>query len=180
MQQPQFAVLASTEGLSPCPAACCTHQRAVLQSAEAATYSCQPATCCAAYQSCRAPCMAFSTHPGSRSRTEAFPPLQSANQLHCSQYLCSFCHKPMAEALPPALQHPGFVVYQKGRGIGEVATILVCSSAVALAYNVVHSMIIRRISSTGSAVLGEVKVLALLVASALLFGEVLACMHICV
>ena len=78
------------------------------------------------------------------------------------------------------MQHPGFVVYQKGRGIGEVATILVCSSAVALAYNVVHSMIIRRISSTGSAVLGEVKVLALLVASALLFGEVLACMHVCV
>ena len=72
------------------------------------------------------------------------------------------------------------MVYQKGRGIGEVATILVCSSAVALAYNVVHSMIIRRISSTGSAVLGEVKVLALLVASALLFGEVPACMRVCV
>ena len=61
-----------------------------------------------------------------------------------------------------------------------MATILVCSSAVALAYNVVHSMIIRRISSTGSAVLGEVKVLALLVASALLFGEDLACVHVCV
>ena len=60
-----------------------------------------------------------------------------------------------------------------------MATILVCSSAVALAYNVVHSMIIRRISSTGSAVLGEVKVLALLVASALLFGEVLARVHVC-
>ena len=72
------------------------------------------------------------------------------------------------------------MVYQKGKGIGEVATILMCSSAVALAYNAVHSMIIRRISSTGSAVLGEIKVLALLVASALLFGEVLACVHICV
>eukprot|EP00891_Asterochloris_glomerata_P001266 jgi/Astpho2/1266/Aster-07111 len=71
-------------------------------------------------------------------------------------------------------EHGHFVVYQKGRGIQEVATILACSSAIALAYNVVHSMIIQRISSTGSAVLGEIKVLALLVASALLFGEVLA------
>ena len=61
-----------------------------------------------------------------------------------------------------------------------MATILVCSSVIALAYNVVHSMIIRRISSTGSAVLGEIKVLALLVASALLFGEVLASMCMCV
>ena len=61
-----------------------------------------------------------------------------------------------------------------------MATILACSSAIALAYNVVHSMIIQRISSTGSAVLGEIKVLALLVASALLFGEVLASVRMCV
>ena len=72
----------------------------------------------------------------------------------------------------PRLQHAAFVSYQRSRGLQEVATILVCSSAVALAYNVVLSLTIRRLSSTGAAVLGIVKTLALLSASAVLLGEI--------
>ena len=86
------------------------------------------------------------------------------------QSLKPVLHRP-ADLVCPALQQAAFAAYQKGRGLQEVALILVCSSAVALAYNVVHSLAIRRLSSTGCAVLGEIKVLALLVTSAILFGE---------
>ena len=71
----------------------------------------------------------------------------------------------------PYLQHAAFVSCQRSRGIQEVATILVCSSVVALAYNVVLSLTIRKPSSTRAAVLGIAKTLALLSASAVLLGE---------
>ncbi|KAK9832050.1 hypothetical protein WJX81_002190 [Elliptochloris bilobata] len=52
-----------------------------------------------------------------------------------------------------------------------VAGILIVSSCLALAYNVVHATMIHRLSAVTTTVLGEAKIVALLVLSALFLGE---------
>ena len=51
-----------------------------------------------------------------------------------------------------------------------VAGILVVSSCLALAYNVVHATMIHRLSAVTTTVLGEAKIVALLVLSAMFLG----------
>ncbi|KAL0054475.1 hypothetical protein WJX82_009428 [Trebouxia sp. C0006] len=52
-----------------------------------------------------------------------------------------------------------------------VALVLLCSSAIALLYNVVHAAMIKRTSAVTVTVLGEVKVVGLLILSAILLDE---------
>lgn len=52
-----------------------------------------------------------------------------------------------------------------------VLLVLVCSSIVALTYNVVHSLMIQKTSAVTTTVLGEIKIVGLLLLSALLLGE---------
>lgn len=52
-----------------------------------------------------------------------------------------------------------------------VLLVLVCSSIVALSYNVVHSLMIQKTSAVTTTVLGEIKIVGLLLLSALLLGE---------
>lgn len=52
-----------------------------------------------------------------------------------------------------------------------VLLVLVCSSIVALSYNVVHSMMIQKTSAVTTTVLGEIKIVGLLLLSALLLGD---------
>ena len=76
-----------------------------------------------------------------------------------------------------------------------VLLVLLCSSIVALSYNVVHSLMIQKTSAVTTTVLGEVKIVGLLLLSALLLGkhavatctylntnilQMKACMHITV
>lgn len=60
-----------------------------------------------------------------------------------------------------------------------VLLVLLCSSIVALSYNVIHSLMIQKTSAVTTTVLGEVKIVGLLILSALLLGKpmVLACTH---
>ena len=48
---------------------------------------------------------------------------------------------------------------------------LLCSSIVALSYNVIHSLMIQKTSAVTTTVLGEVKIVGLLILSALLLGK---------
>lgn len=50
--------------------------------------------------------------------------------------------------------------------------VVLCSSVIALLYNVVHSLLIKRTSAVTVTVLGEVKVVGLLVLSAIVLGKV--------
>ncbi|DBA98259.1 hypothetical protein WJX77_011419 [Trebouxia sp. C0004] len=52
-----------------------------------------------------------------------------------------------------------------------VVLVLLCSSAIALLYNVVHALMIKKTSAVTVTVLGEVKVVGLLVLSAILLDE---------
>ncbi|KAL3130623.1 hypothetical protein ABBQ38_008017 [Trebouxia sp. C0009 RCD-2024] len=52
-----------------------------------------------------------------------------------------------------------------------VLLVLLCSSIVALSYNVIHSLMIQKTSAVTTTVLGEVKIVGLLILSALLLGE---------
>lgn len=49
--------------------------------------------------------------------------------------------------------------------------VLICSSLVALSYNVVHSLMIQKTSAVTTTVLGEVKIIGLLLLSAILLGK---------
>ena len=60
-----------------------------------------------------------------------------------------------------------------------VAGILGVSSCLALAYNVVHATMIQRLSAVTTTVLGEAKIVALLVLSALFLGAPPACRLVC-
>lgn len=63
-----------------------------------------------------------------------------------------------------------FAVYFAERQEAVVAIILV-TSIIALCYNMVHSLMIKRTSAVTTTVLGEVKIVGLLMLSALLLGE---------
>ena len=65
------------------------------------------------------------------------------------------------------VQHAQLMVYTEVNPYG-VALIVVASSCVALAYNVVHNLLLQRTSAVTVTVLGEVKIVGLLLLSALL------------
>lgn len=67
------------------------------------------------------------------------------------------------------LQSTRFSLYWADHSTG-VMLVLVCSSMVALSYNVIHSLMIQKTSAVTTTVLGEVKIIGLLLLSALLLG----------
>ncbi len=69
-----------------------------------------------------------------------------------------------------SLQSQRFSIYWVDHSTG-VLLVLVCSSVVALSYNVVHSLMIQKTSAVTTTVLGEVKIVGLLLLSALLLGK---------
>ena len=74
-----------------------------------------------------------------------------------------------------ASQRQRFNVYYVEHSTG-VLLVLMCSSTVALSYNVIHSLMIQKTSAVTTTVLGEVKIVGLLLLSALLLGKAfLAC-----
>ncbi|KAL0043848.1 hypothetical protein WJX82_006835 [Trebouxia sp. C0006] len=77
-----------------------------------------------------------------------------------------------AVLLPLFLAREGqhFAVYWMDHSTG-VLLVLLCSSVVALSYNVIHSLMIQKTSAVTTTVLGEVKIVGLLLLSALLLGE---------
>lgn len=68
------------------------------------------------------------------------------------------------------LQRQRFSLYYVEHSTG-VLLVLVCSSIVALSYNVVHSLMIQKTSAVTTTVLGEIKIVGLLLLSALLLGK---------
>ena len=68
------------------------------------------------------------------------------------------------------LQTSQFVEYSKGQNFKVVAIILV-GSINALCYNVVHYLMIQMTSAVTTTVLGEVKIVGLLLLSIMLLGE---------
>ena len=68
------------------------------------------------------------------------------------------------------MQSRQFAVYWVDHSTG-VLLVLVCSSIVALSYNVIHSLMIQKTSAVTTTVLGEVKIVGLLLLSALLLGQ---------
>lgn len=72
--------------------------------------------------------------------------------------------------MAPPLQRAAFAAFLAAHPIG-VAAVVGATSANAIAYNLVHSLMIQRTSAVATTVLGEVKVLALLALSAGLLGE---------
>lgn len=69
------------------------------------------------------------------------------------------------------LQHQLFVVYLRTNQ-QSVAMIIILSSFVALAYNITHNFLLQRTSAVTVTVLGEVKIVGLLLLSAILLpGE---------
>lgn len=68
------------------------------------------------------------------------------------------------------MQSTRFRLYWADHSTG-VMLVLLCSSIVALSYNVVHSMMIQKTSAVTTTVLGEVKIIGLLILSAVLLGE---------
>lgn len=69
-----------------------------------------------------------------------------------------------------AVQSTRFMVYSQGQSVIVTAIILV-GSCNALSYNVVHYLMIQMTSAVTTTVLGEVKIVGLLVLSVLLLGE---------
>ena len=69
------------------------------------------------------------------------------------------------------VQHQLFVVYLRTNQ-QSVAMIIILSSFVALAYNITHNFLLQRTSAVTVTVLGEVKIVGLLLLSAILLpGE---------
>ena len=67
------------------------------------------------------------------------------------------------------LQSARFSVYQATHQ-ADVWGILVVTSVVALTYNIVHSLMIQKTSAVTTTVLGEIKIVGLLLASFLILG----------
>ena len=67
------------------------------------------------------------------------------------------------------MQWDSFMDYRSRHG-NESYAIIIGTSAVALAYNVVHALMIQRTSAVTTTVLGQAKVIGLLVLSCLLLG----------
>lgn len=70
------------------------------------------------------------------------------------------------------MQHANFMVYLETNQRG-VALIIAFSSIVALAYNVTHNYLLQRTSAVTVTVLGEVKIVGLLLLSAMLLPGIL-------
>lgn len=68
------------------------------------------------------------------------------------------------------LQRQRFQIYYSQNSTA-VLMVLLCSSIVALSYNVIHSLMIQKTSAVTTTVLGEVKIVGLLILSALLLGK---------
>jgi len=75
------------------------------------------------------------------------------------------------------LQSAQFREYAMENSAG-VALVLLCSSAIALLYNVVHALMIKKTSAVTVTVLGEVKVIGLLILSAILLGKTHSKVHL--
>ncbi len=75
------------------------------------------------------------------------------------------------------LQSTQFREYAMENSAG-VALVLLCSSAIALLYNVVHALMIKKTSAVTVTVLGEVKVVGLLILSAILLGKTHSVVHL--
>lgn len=82
----------------------------------------------------------------------------------------------LSHAIMP-LQSAQFREYAMENSAG-VALVLLCSSAIALLYNVVHAAMIKRTSAVTVTVLGEVKVVGLLILSAILLGKTHSMVHL--
>ena len=78
------------------------------------------------------------------------------------------------------LQLDRFKAYmQELEGVTAVWVMLLCSSAVALAYNIVHYLLLQRTSSITVTVLGEVKIVGLLCLSAVILpGAAKRCLQL--
>lgn len=72
----------------------------------------------------------------------------------------------VTDAAACALQWDRFKLYAADNGPATVSIILI-SSIVALAYNLVHNYLLQRTSSVTVTVLGEVKIVGLLILSAM-------------
>ena len=63
-----------------------------------------------------------------------------------------------------------FAEYRQAHWAESVGVIVVTSS-IALSYNLVHSLMIQRTSAVTTTVLGEIKIVGLMLASYLILGE---------
>ncbi len=85
-------------------------------------------------------------------------------------YKVNFLPRRAARPCNNPLQKAKFFAYYSDHSSG-VIYIMAITSVNALAYNMVHSLMIKRTSAVTTTVLGEVKIVGLLVLSALLLGE---------
>ena len=69
---------------------------------------------------------------------------------------------------------PQFLVYRTGH-YSETYAIILGTSVIALSYNVVHSLMIQQTSAVTTTVIGQAKIIGLLVLSALLLGACPCC-----
>ena len=69
---------------------------------------------------------------------------------------------------------PDFLVYRTGH-YSETYAIILGTSVIALSYNVVHSLMIQQTSAVTTTVIGQAKIIGLLVLSALLLGACPSC-----
>ena len=84
---------------------------------------------------------------------------------------CVYCWQTSILMAPCCVQHANFMIYLETNQRG-VAIIIIFSSFVALAYNVTHNYLLQRTSAVTVTVLGEVKIVGLLLLSAMLLpGE---------
>lgn len=77
----------------------------------------------------------------------------------------------------PVMQADRFRVYMTTHKF-DVWGIILLTSAIALSYNVVHSLMIQRTSAVTTTVLGEVKIVGLMLASFIILGA-LRCVRSC-
>jgi hypothetical protein len=73
------------------------------------------------------------------------------------------------------LQAADLAQYSADHVGGDFKALLLLTCINALLYNVVHYLMIQRTSAVTTTVLGEIKIIGLLVASAFLLGTLLAC-----
>lgn len=84
---------------------------------------------------------------------------------------------PRPALLPNPVQIQKFHVYCSTNWHDALLVLLVTSAA-ALCYNLCHSLTIKRTSAVTVCVLGEIKIVGLLILSALLLGEAPLCISI--
>ncbi len=82
----------------------------------------------------------------------------------------SVVHCKLTRTVSMLLQSTQFRQYAMTNSTG-VLLVLLCSSIIALLYNMVHALMIKKTSAVTVTVLGEVKVIGLLILSAILLGK---------